>query len=322
DVASKASVFRRYDWSVQTRTVIGPGQADAAVLRLTGTSRAIALAIDGNGRYCYLDPYQGGAIAVAEAARNVVCAGGEPIAATDCLNFGNPEKPEIYYQLEEAIRGMSEACRALATPIVGGNVSLYNESNGRPIYPTPIVGMLGLLDDAEWRTPSGFQEMGDSVWLLGDRGDGHLGGTAYLAERGLVVGPAPRIDLVFERHVQRLCQAAIRAGLIQSAHDVSDGGLGAALAEACIANRHGLIVTTPEPDEPLVWLFNEAQSRIVISTRRADGPALVRLAAEFGVPCREIGTVDGDALSIPGVLELNVDVLARAWSLDVEAFAT
>jgi phosphoribosylformylglycinamidine synthase II len=322
DVASKASVFRRYDWSVQTRTVIGPGAADAAVLRLTGTPKAIALAIDGNGRYCYLDPYQGGAIAVAEAARNVVCAGGEPIAATDCLNFGNPEKAEVYYQLQEAIRGMSDACRTLETPIVGGNVSLYNESNGRAIYPTPIVGMLGLLDDASWRTPSGFQEAGDAVWLLGDRGDGHLGGSAYLAARGYIVGPAPQIDLAFERQVQQLCQAAIRRGLIRSAHDVSDGGLGATLAESCIANCQGLVGRVENQKDAIVWLFTEAQSRIVVSTRSVDNKSLLSLAKEFNVPCSRLGTVGGDSLNLEGIVNVRVDELARAWSLDLEAFAT
>ena len=322
DVASKASVFRRYDWSVQTRTVIGPGAADAAVLRLTGTNKAIALAIDGNGRYCYLDPYQGGAIAVAEAARNVVCAGGEPIAATDCLNFGNPEKSDVYYQLEEAIRGMSNACRVLETPIIGGNVSLYNESNGRAIYPTPIVGMLGLLDDATWRTPSGFQAAGDSVWLLGDRGEGDLGGSAYLAARGYTVGPAPRIDLTFERQVQQLCQVAIRHGLIRSAHDLSDGGLGVALAECCVANGLGLVGRPDQLPDPMNWLFNEAQSRIVVSTRSADDETLKNLAEEFGVPCVELGTVGGDSLDLQGIVDVGIEDLARAWALDLETFAT
>ena len=322
DVASKAAVYRRYDWSVQTRTVIGPGTADAAVLRLTGTSKALALAIDGNGRYCYLDPYNGGAIAVAEAARNVVCAGGEPIAATDCLNFGNPEKPEVYYQLEEAIRGMSDACRALGTPIVGGNVSLYNESNGRAIYPTPIVGMLGLLDDATWRTPSGFQTPGDRVWLLGGFGDGNLGASAYLASRGFIVGPTPAIDLERERKLEQLCLTAIRERVIRSAHDVSDGGLGAALAEACLANRLGFIGRGPNPEEAMGWLFNEAQSRIVVSTRGSDGAKLVKLAEDRGVPCQEIGVVGGDSLSISGVLHLGLDDLEHAWSLNAESDAT
>lgn len=313
DVASKAPVFRRYDWSVQTNTLLGPGQSDAAVLRLKGTMKAIALATDGNGRYCYLDPYRGGAIAVAEAARNVVCAGGEPIAATDCLNFGNPEKPEIYYQLEQAIRGMSEACRVLGTPIVSGNVSLYNESNGKAIYPTPIVGMLGLLTDARHRTPAGFVTTGDRVLLLGEDAGCGLGASAYLAQRGFVVGPAPTVDLDRERRVQQLCLAATRRGLIRSAHDVSDGGLGVALAECCVLGEVGFQGRAPIGDDPFRWLFNEAQSRIVVSVRPTDVPALIALAEEAGVACCELGVVGGDRLILDGWLDVSVSDLSRAW---------
>ena len=316
DIANKRAVFRRYDWSVQTNTLLGPGQSDAAVLRLKGTGKAIALTIDGNGRYCYLDPYRGGAIAVAEAARNVVCSGAEPIAATDCLNFGNPEKPEVYYQLEEAIRGMSDACRALGTPIVSGNVSLYNESNGRAIYPTPIVGTLGLLEDARWRTTAGFQSAGDRVVLLGsDEGDG-LGGSAYLAERGYLVGPAPRLDLNRERAVQQLCLAAIRNGLIRSAHDVADGGIATALAESCLLGGIGFVGTAPAGEDPYRWLFNEAQSRIVVSVRSSDVAAVLDLAREAGVPARELGVVEGERLTLDGWLSENLADLADSWALD------
>lgn len=313
DVASKRPVFQRYDWSVQTNTVIGPGRADAAVLRLKGTRKAIALATDGNGRYCYLDPRRGGAIAVAEAARNVVCAGGEPIAATDCLNFGNPEKPEAYYQLEEAIAGMSEACEALGTPIVSGNVSLYNESNGRAIYPTPIVGVLGLLDNAGQRTPAGFARAGDRVIVLGDDASAELGASAYLAARGYVVGPVPALDLEREQRVQRLCLDAIRRGLIRSAHDVSDGGLGVALAECCLLGQVGLTGTAPVADEPFRWLFNEAQSRIVVGVRPEDEAALLALASAAGVPAASLGTVGGNRLTVGDWLDLALEDLARAW---------
>jgi phosphoribosylformylglycinamidine synthase len=317
DVANKTAVFRRYDWSVQTRTLLGPGQADAAVLRLKGTAKAIALAIDGNGRYCYLDPYQGGAIAVAEAARNVVCSGGEPIAATDCLNFGNPEKPEVYYQLEEAIRGMSDACRALGTPIVSGNVSLYNESNGRAIYPTPIVGTLGLLEDARWRTPAGFQAAGDAVYLLGEAGRCGLGASAYLAARGYVVGPVPPIDLARERAVQQLCLTAIRRGLVRSAHDLSDGGLGAALAEASLLGGIGFVGALRSEGDAYQDLFNEAQSRILVSAPPEQAAALEALAAENGVPCVRLGSVGGDRLVLKGVLDLGLGDLQAAWALDL-----
>ncbi len=317
DVASKASVFRRYDWSVQTNTLAGPGRADAAVLRLKGTGKAIALAIDGNGRYCFLDPHRGGAIAVAEATRNVACVGAEPLAATDCLNFGNPEKPEVYYQLEAVIDGMSEACTALATPIVSGNVSLYNESNGRAIYPTPIVGVLGLLEDARRWTPAGFAEAGDRVVLLGDADEAGLGGSAYLAARGYVVGPLPPFDLERERAVQRLCREAIRRGLIRSAHDVSDGGLGATLAECCLLGEIGFVGERPAVADAFRWLFNEAQSRIVVSLRPAELSALFDLARSHGVPCRELGVVGGDRLSIPGWVDLTLAEMAAAWQLDL-----
>lgn len=313
DVASKAGVFRRYDWAVQTNTLEGPGQADAAVLRLKGTKKAIALAIDGNGRYCYLDPRAGGAIAVAEAARNVVCAGGEPIAATDCLNFGNPEKPEVYYQLQEAIEGMSQACEALGTPIVGGNVSLYNESNGRAIYPTPIVGMLGLLDEATFRTPAGFQAAGDRVFLLGDDGGAGLGGSAYLASRGYVVGPLPRFDLDRERRVQALTREAIQKNLVRSAHDVADGGLGVTLAESAMLGKLGFVGAAPTSDDPARWLFNEAQSRVVVSARPEDESALLALAREHGVPCQFLGTVSGDRFILHDWLDLTVDQLTESW---------
>ncbi|MGH2459268.1 MAG: phosphoribosylformylglycinamidine synthase subunit PurL [Chloroflexota bacterium] len=319
DVASKAEIFRRYDWSVQTNTLEGPGQSDAAVLRLKGTNRAIALTTDGNGRYCYLDPYVGGAIAVAEAARNVVCAGGEPIAATDCLNFGNPEKPEAYYQLEQAIRGMSEACRALETPIVSGNVSLYNESNGRAIYPTPTVGMLGLLDDARQRTRSGFASVGDRVILLGSDAGCGLGGSAYLASRGYVVGPVPPIDLDAERGVQGLCREAIRRGWIRSAHDVSDGGIGVALAECCLLGGIGCVIAPSASGDPDRWLFNEGQSRIIVGVGAADVEALLARASETGVPAEVLGTVGGDRLAIDGWLAFDLDDLRSAWTTLVPA---
>lgn len=317
DVASKEAVFRRYDWSVQTNTLEGPGDSDAAVLRLKGTTKAIALAIDGNGRYCYLDPYRGGAIAVAEAARNVVCSGAEPIAATDCLNFGNPEKPDVYYQLEEAIRGMSDACRELGTPIISGNVSLYNESNGRAIYPTPIVGTLGLLENADWRTPAGFREAGDRVVLLGTDDDCGLGGSAYLASRGYVVGPAPALSLERERLVQRLCLETIRLGLLRSAHDVSDGGIAVALAESCLIGRIGCVCAMPVTDDPIRWLFNEGQSRIVVSVRPDDADALVALAKDRGVSCFVLGTVGGNRLIVDGAVDAPVADLLRNWTLDM-----
>ncbi|HEX5417338.1 MAG TPA: phosphoribosylformylglycinamidine synthase subunit PurL, partial [Chloroflexota bacterium] len=315
DIADKSAVFRRYDWSVQTNTLLGPGQSDAAVLRIKGTGKAIALATDGNGRYCYLDPYEGGKIAIAEAARNVTCSGAEPLAATDCLNFGNPEKAEVYYQLEEAIRGMSDACRELATPIVSGNVSLYNESNGRAIYPTPIVGMLGLLEDATRRAPAGFQQAGDLVYLLGDDAGAGLGASAYLAQRGYVVGPVPTLDLARERAVQAACRKAIAAGRVRSAHDISDGGLGVALAECCVLGGLGFQGEAPAGDA-YRWLFNEGQSRIVVGVRAEDASAFEALAASEGAPVSRLGVVGGDRLALGEAFDLSLKELQEARALD------
>jgi phosphoribosylformylglycinamidine synthase len=227
---------------VQTNTVVGPG-SDAAVLRIKGTGKAIALSIDGNGRYCYLDPYRGGQIAVAEVCRNLSCSGAEPLALTDCLNFGNPERPDIYYQLEMCIRGMARACRVLGVPVVSGNVSLYNESMGQAIYPTPVVGGLGLLQDTTRHTQSFFPDEDLVVALLGidvfrPRAS-HLAGSEYLSViHGLVAG-RPTIDLSVERRVQEVCRRTINEKVVASAHDCSDGGLAVALAECSILGDVG-----------------------------------------------------------------------------------
>ena len=301
EIASKRLVWRQYDHQVLTNTVVGPG-SDAAVMRVKGTNRAIALSTDGDGRMCFLDPYAGGAMAVAEAARNVVCAGAEPVALTDCLNFGNPEKPEVYYQLEQAIRGMAEACEKLGTPVVSGNVSLYNETSGEAVYPTPVVGMLGVIDDVSRVVPMAFQREGVDVLLLGVaslRGDANdLAGSEYLKlfHDGLVAG-RPRIDLDLEVRVQRLVLAAARAGLLSSAHDCSRGGLAVALAESCIAGDAGVDASAVAIEGRLdAALFGEAPSRIVVST--ADAAAIERLAREHDVPFARLGRVAGVRLRI------------------------
>ncbi|MFL5565530.1 MAG: phosphoribosylformylglycinamidine synthase subunit PurL, partial [Gemmatimonadaceae bacterium] len=235
-IASKAWAYQQYDSTVRTNTVIGPG-GDAAVLRVRGTNKAISLKTDCNGRYVYLDPRVGGRIAVAEAARNVACTGARPLAITNCLNFGNPTRPEVFYQLKEAVAGMGEACRALGTPVTGGNVSLYNESQSGAVYPTPVIGMIGLIDDLSHITRATFQQDGDAILLLGDIG-GELGGSEYLASsHGRVIGAPPRCDVDLERKVIDALLDAIRAGVVSSAHDCSDGGLAVALAECCIADR-------------------------------------------------------------------------------------
>ncbi len=318
NVCSRENVYRRYDNQVQTNTVLAPG-GDAALLRVKGTSIGLALSTDGNGRYCFLDPYKGGAIAVAEACRNVSCTGATPIALTDCLNFGSPDDPEVYYQLEWAVRGMAAACRALETPIVSGNVSLYNNTRGQAIYPTPIVGALGLLEDISKRCSSAFQEPGDTVALLGASGlrgrASDLAGSEYLESvHGLVAG-RPRINLDLERRVQRLCREAIALGLIRSAHDCSDGGLAVALAESCIQGCLGFVGTAKVLGRWDTALFGEAQSRIVVSLKPADLPDLEKLASESHVPMAVMGrTSSDDSFTIPGLIDSRVDRLREAWS--------
>ncbi|MEX2237764.1 MAG: phosphoribosylformylglycinamidine synthase subunit PurL [Dehalococcoidia bacterium] len=294
NIASKYWVYRQYDHQVMTNTVVKPG-ADAAVIRVKGTNRAVALSTDGNGRYCYLDPRSGGAIAVAEAARNVVCAGGQPVAATDCLNFGSPENLEVYYQMEEAIRGMAEACTVLGTPVISGNVSLFNESGGSPIYPTPVVGVLGVLEDVAHARASAFVSPGDLVYLLGDAeldSGGGLAGSEYvLSVHGFVAGK-PLIDLGREAAVQRLCLDGIHAGLVKSAHDCSDGGLAVALAESAIQSGLGLDATSWNYTGRLdAALFGEAQSRITVTVAPEDGALLEELAEAAQVPIEMIGRV-------------------------------
>ncbi len=314
-LASARPIWRQYDHQVLTNTIVGPG-SDAAVLRVKGTNRAIALATDGDGRMCFLDPFVGGALAVAEATRNVVCTGAEPVAITDCLNFGNPEKPEVYYQLEQVIRGMAAACEALGVPVVSGNVSLYNETNGEAIYPTPVVGALGLIEDVDRVVSMGFRDEGDDVFVLGIEalhGDAvDLAGSEYLklAHDGLVAGQ-PKIDLDLEVHVQRLCLESAHHGVIKSAHDCSRGGLAVALAKCCIAGNIGLDAHDAVVDGRLdAALFGEAPSRIVVST--AQPAALKVLADGHGVPLLRLGRVAGDRLVFGPHVDVPVEELSRA----------
>lgn len=331
EIASKRWVWRQYDHQVGNNTVLGPG-GDAAVLRvdkaLPGppmpTKRGIALTTDGNGLYCFLDPFEGGKIAVAEAARNVVCVGARPVAVTDCLNFGNPEKPDVYYQLEQTIRGMSEACRALGTPVISGNVSLYNETSGDAVYPTPVVGMLGVLDDVTRHVGAAFREPGDVVVLLGvDSLEGEvadIGASEYLREVHGVVAGRPRIDLDLEARVQAAAREAIDRGLVRSAHDCSHGGLTVTLAQCAILGGLGFdgdgVVPTGRLDAAL---FGERQSRIVVSARPADLDALLRVAERHHVPATTLGRVTGRAEARfrlgPGgsLVDIPVAALAEAY---------
>jgi phosphoribosylformylglycinamidine synthase len=282
---------------VRTSTVVGPG-GDAAVVRIRGTDRAIALKTDGNGRYVYLDPREGGRIAVAEAARNVACAGGRPMAITNNLNFGNPTKPEVYYQLREAVAGMKEACEALGTPVTGGNVSLYNESPAGAVYPTPVIGMVGLVESLAHVTRSAFTIDGDAIVLLGDNTD-ELGASEYLLRiHDEVAGAPPRVDLAMEKVLVGALLEAIRAGTVRSAHDVADGGLAVALAECVMMDRARPTGATVDlgawSSLPLrALLFGEAQGRVVVSS--PDPGAVLAIAARHGVKASTIGTVDGTA---------------------------
>jgi phosphoribosylformylglycinamidine synthase subunit PurL len=292
-LASKRWVYEQYDTSVRTNTVVGPG-SDAAVIRLRGTSRAIAATTDCNGRYVYLNPLRGGRIAVAEAARNLVCSGALPRAVTDNLNFGNPLKVEVYHQMSEAVRGIGEACTVLETPVTGGNVSLYNENPRGAIYPTPTIGMVGVIDDLAHITRSSFQEPGDAVVLVG-RNTGELGGSEYLKViHGLVAGDAPDLDLESEKALQQALLSAIRAGMVRSAHDTSEGGLAVALAESCIGDGSaplGLDVDLADDLPPEQLLFGESQSRVVVSCAPEQADRLISHFAEAGVPASRIGVV-------------------------------
>lgn len=324
-IASKALVWEQYDHMLFLNTVVGPG-SDAVVLRLKGSERGIAVATDGNGRYTFLDPFTGGMIAVAEAARNVVASGAEPVAITNCLNFGDPTRPEISWQFAEVVRGMTAACRTLQTPVTGGNVSFYNETMGKAIFPTPIVGMLGLLSHTSHATTQAWKGSGDLVVLLGGTRE-ELGGSEYLNVcHGLVQGRPPTIDLDLERRVQRSCLEAIRAGLVRSAHDCSDGGLAVALAEGCIANPDrpmGAEVNLTDSLRPDALLFGESQSRIILSLREADLKRLEEIAGQHGVAVTPIGRTGGSRFICTGPafhVDLPLTLLDQAWRGAIPAY--
>ena len=312
NVASKRWVFEQYDRMVQGQTVAGPG-SDAAVVRMPGTMKGLALSVDGNGRYGTLDPYLGGAHAVAEATRNVAVTGAKPLAITNCLNFGNPERPEVMWQFSEAIRGMRDACLALDTPVTGGNVSLYNESGGSAIWPTPVVGALGSLADYRLRLPSGFPMPALAVYLLGES-FAELGGSEFAdTVLGVVAGAPPALDLRAERRLQDLLQEAAAADLLASAHDCSDGGVAVALAESAILGGHGFAVTLAGDLPSHVLLFGESASRVVVSVAPEREGTLRGLAATRGVPFERLGETGGPRALIDGMLDMTVSELADVW---------
>ncbi|ADL08251.1 phosphoribosylformylglycinamidine synthase subunit PurL [Thermosediminibacter oceani] len=320
NIASKAWVYRQYDHTVRADTVVPPG-SDAAVLRIKGTRKGIALTTDCNGLYCYLDPYEGGKQAVAEAARNLVVSGARPLAVTDCLNFGNPEKPEIFYQFEKCIDGISDAAKALGTPVISGNVSFYNETKERTVFPTPVVGMVGLLEDVERRCTMAFKKEGDVVVLLGTN-TGELGASEYLKQIfGIQGGRPPRVDLEREKRVQQCCLKAIELGLLSSAHDISEGGLAVALAESCIAGGLGFKGEIHTGFRADALLFGEGQSRIIASLPEKNLSTLKELAEELRVEITVLGFVYPERMditvknggSIAGMVSLCLEKMASAW---------
>ena len=319
NLGSRRSIFRRYDHQVGDETVIGPG-GDAALVRVHGGGTALAVSTDGNARYAALDPKAGAMIAVCEAARNVVATGAVPLAVTDCLNFGNPDKPEIYWQMQQAVAGVAEACRALGLPVVSGNVSLYNDTAGRSIDPTVVIGVVGLLDDLDRRCAAGFAVDNDIVAVVGPIG-AELGGSEYQRIAfGVNAGPRPTLDLAQELAVQRFVREAIALGLLRSAHDCAEGGLAVAITESCLIGGRGARIGIDELDahrENAAWeagiLFGECQSRFVVSFPRSSLMKLHEMAAHIGVPFRGLGATGGDRILVTGSIDVGLDEARRAY---------
>ena len=325
-IADKRWISEQYDTTVQTNTLAGPG-GDAAVLRLPDRTRGIAISTDGNGRHTYLRPRTGGRAAVAEAARNVACTGARPLAMTNCLNFGSPLRPSVYFQLREAVAGMGEACEALGTPVTGGNVSLYNETGGTPVYPTPVVGMIGVLKDISRRVGSAFTDEGGEIWLAGVTRE-ELGGSAFLAvcttdDQGnpIVAGEPPEVVLEAAANLVEFLVTGAEAGVFRSAHDCSDGGLAVALAECAIAGGQGFDVfldRAPGGDSvsgATLW-FGETHSRAVVTAAPEDADRVREIGAECGIPIERIGVVGGVVCRIEGgghVAELDLTRLSERY---------
>lgn len=315
NIASKHWAYEQYDTMVRTNTVNGPGASDSGVVRIKGTNKGLAVKTDCNGRYVYLNPRRGGQIAVAEAARNVVCSGAKPMAITNCLNFGNPYKPEVYWTFREALGGMGDACRIFNTPVTGGNVSFYNENPNAAIFPTPVIGMLGLIEDLEnHRMTPGFKQEGDIIYYLGAERKG-LGGTEYLRIiHELTTGDAPEIDLEFEAHLQDKLLAAIQQQLVNAVHDISDGGLAITLAEMAIFSGKGTSVNTENlGTKNHEVLYSEAQSGVVVTCQPDAASNLENWLKDQNLPFEELGTVSGSKLEIENVVSLDLDEISSVY---------
>ena len=318
NLSSRRGVFRRYDHMVGDATVVPPG-GDAAMLRVKGTRLGLAMTADCNARYCHLDPHLGAQLAVAEAARNIIATGARPIAVTDCLNLANPDRPEVYWELEETVAGLAYACRALELPIVSGNVSLYNDSNGdSAIYPTPVVGMVGVIDDYGKRLGAGFRADGDFVLLIGSS-QNDLGGSEYLkVEHGYVAGRPPALDLTREQAVNRVVLAAAQSGYLHSAHDCADGGMLVALAECSLLGGTGVRCPAIRPEPPLrldAAFFGESPSRYIVSVPSRAMPEMQSLARRHHVELSLLGLTGGDTLEFEGQLKLSLAELRQAWEV-------
>ena len=314
-IANKEYVYSQYDSTVRTNTVIGPGSS-AAVIRIKGTSKALSISTDCNGRYVYLEPKKGGMIAVAESARNVVCSGGMPLAITNCLNFGSPQDPEIYWQFREAVLGIGDACRAFDTPVTGGNVSFYNESNLGAVYPTPVIGMVGLLEDSSKHMDISFKNPGDIIVAIGAL-NGGIGGSEYLKiHYGLVEGPVPEIDLDIELSIQKICLELIQNDYIKSAHDISDGGLSVNISESICSSNKGIgaeinVNRKLRTDE---ILFGETQGVIIVSIDSKNLHHVALLAQKYNIHTQTIGIVtDKATLKINNVIDVKRNILEKNY---------
>ncbi len=315
NIASKRWVYEQYDHMVRTNTVTGPGPSDAGVIRIKGSKKALAVATDCNGRYVYLNPRKGGQIAVAESARNIVCAGGKPMAITNCLNFGNPYKPEVYWTFKEAVGGMGDACRLFDTPVTGGNVSFYNENPRGAIFPTPVIGMLGLIEDCDHHTtPAAFQAEGDEVLYIGASRSG-IDGSEYLSFiHDVTAGDAPDLDLEFELLLQQTLLQVIRDGNVASAHDLSDGGLAVSLMEKAIFSGLGANIRLDLPGQSTTeQLFSEAQSGVLITVSPDKRELVTKQFHDADIPAYHLGTVGGDRLTIEEFVDVPVAQLTAIY---------
>lgn len=318
DIANKSWVYRQYDSQVMTNTVVMPG-GDSSVIRLKGTQKGLSVKVDCNSRYVYLNPYEGGKIAVAECCRNVVCTGGVPLGITNCLNFGNPYDPEVYFQFSEAIRGMGDACRKFGTPVTGGNVSFYNESKDFAVYPTPTIGVIGLIEDITKVVTSGFKNEGDSILLIGRQNSDEIGGSQYLKTvHNIISGNSPLLDLDYEYNLHKCMLRLIDKELINSCHDLAEGGLAVALAECCIMGSvtKGCEVSLNFSYREDLELFGETQSRILVSANHTD--EVKDICAEFGIDCFEIGIVNGNRMRINKLINIECELLHDKYFNSVE----